>query len=135
MSNTFVTTVRFNLDREEDRLALKYLQGEGRERFGSYTQAIIALANDAISAKDCTPTREADGADTKEEALFQRIAETVRHAIEDSPIGSIASLLKFLQAIPAMPYSAPPEQQIPIPQEEETNEEDWEAVDDFLGGL
>ena len=135
MSNTFVTTVRFNLDREEDRLALKYLQGEGRERFGSYTQAIIALANGAISTKEDVSPNEVDEAGTKEEAFFRRIAETVQHAIEGSPIGSIASLLKFLQAIPAMPSSAPPEQQLPISQEEETNEEDWEAVDVFLGGL
>jgi len=48
VSNTFVTTVRFNLDKEEDCRALDYLQGEGRNRYGSYTQAIITALNAGV---------------------------------------------------------------------------------------
>lgn len=65
MSNTFVTTIRFNLDREEDRRALEYLQGEGRKRYGSYTQAIITAMNGCGDKQD---TFEADPEKAREKS-------------------------------------------------------------------
>ena len=67
MSNTFVTTIRFNLDREEDRRALEYLQGEGRNRFGSYTQAIITALNGCCDKQAEQIASEADPEKEREE--------------------------------------------------------------------
>lgn len=131
VSNTFVTTIRFNLDREEDRRALEYLQGEGRKRYGSYTQAIITAVNGCGDKQD---TFEADPEKAREEAFLQRIEETIRRAIAESPIGSVASLMRLFKTIPAasVPATAvtPPE-----PHMEEQPEEDWSAADDFMSGF
>lgn len=101
VSNTFVTTVRFNLDRVEDRRALEYLQGEGRNRYGSYTQAIITALNGCGDKQSEQTAVEADPEKAREEAFLQRIEETIRRAIEESPIGSMASLMRLFQTMPA----------------------------------
>ena len=131
MSNTFVTTIRFNLDREEDRRALEYLQGEGRKRYGSYTQAIITAVNGCGDKQD---TFEADPEKAREEAFLQRIEETIRRAIEESPIGSMASLMRLFQTIPAVSAPTTAVTQ-PEPHMEEQPEEDWSAADDFMSGF
>ena len=131
VSNTFVTTIRFNLDREEDRRALEYLQGEGRKRYGSYTQAIITAVNGCGDKQD---TFEADPEKAREEAFLQRIEETIRRAIAESPIGSMASLMRLFQTIPAASAPTTAVTQ-PEPHMEEQLEEDWSAADDFMSGF
>ena len=134
VSNTFVTTIRFNLDREEDRRALEYLQGEGRNRYGSYTQAIIMAVNGCRDKQVEQTVVEADPKKEREEELLTRIEETIQRAIAESPIGNLTTLMKFFQTIPAasIPTTTvtPPE-----PHMEEQPEEDWSAADDFMSGL
>ena len=129
-----MTTIRFNLDREEDRRALEYLQGAGRKRYGSYTQAIITAVNGCRDKLAEKTVIEADPEKEKEEAFLQRIEETIRRAIAESPIGSMASLMRLFKTIPAasVPATAvtPPE-----PHMEEQPEEDWSAADDFMSGF
>ena len=134
MSNTFVTTIRFNLDREEDRRALEYLQGEGRNRYGSYTQAIITALNGCCEKQAGQIDVEVNPEQVREEALLQRIEETIRRAIEDSPIGSMATLMKLFQTIPAASVPATTATQPESPAEEEP-EEDWSSADDFMSGF
>ena len=134
MSNTFVTTIRFNLDREEDRRALEYLQGEGRNRYGSYTQAIITALNGCCEKEVEQSAAEADPERTKEEALLRRVEETIHRAIEDSPIGSMATLMKLFQTIPVASIPATTAMQ-PEPPAEEEPEEDWSSADDFMSGF
>ncbi len=134
MSNTFVTTIRFNLDREEDRRALEYLQGEGRNRFGSYTQAIIAAINQCSGRYDEQTAVEADPEKEREDAFLQRIEEKIRQAIEESPIGSMASLMRLFQMAPAAMVPATAAVQTEDPVEEEP-EEDWSSADDFMSGF
>ena len=126
-----MTTIRFNLDREEDRRALDYLQGEGRKRYGSYTQAIITAVNGCGDKQD---TVEVDPEKSREEAFLKRIEETIHQTIAESPIGSMASLMRLFQTIPAasVPATAvtPPE-----PALEEQPEDDWSAADDFMSGF
>ena len=134
MSNTFVTTVRFNLDRVKDRRALDYLQGEGRNRYGSYTQTIITALNGCGDKQSEQTAVEADPEKAREEAFLKRVEEAIRRAIEESPIGSVASLMRLFQTMPASSVPAttvtPPE-----PALEEQPEEDWSAADDFMSGF
>ncbi len=134
MSNTFVTTIRFNLDREEDRRALEYLQGEGRNRYGSYTQAIIAAVNGCRDQLAEKTVIEADPEKGKEEAFLQRIEETIRRAIAESPIGNLTTLMRLFQTIPAVSAPTTAVTQ-PEPHMEEQPEEDWSAADDFMSGF
>ncbi len=46
MSGVFTTTLRFNLEREEDRAALEWLQTMDRNEYKSYSRAVIAAVND-----------------------------------------------------------------------------------------
>ncbi|MBR1560226.1 MAG: hypothetical protein IJ646_08315 [Clostridia bacterium] len=134
MSNTFVTTIRFNLDREEDRQALEYLQGEGRDRYGSYTQAVITAVNQCGGRQDEQIVVEDDPERTKEEAFLRRIEETIHKAIEDSPIGSMAMLMRLFQTIPvaSIPATAAAQSE---PLAEDEPEEGWSSADDFMSGF
>ena len=134
VSNTFVTTIRFNLDREEDRRALDYLQGEGRKRYGSYTQAIITAVNGCRDQLAEKTVIEADPEKEKEEAFLQRIEETIRRAIAESPIGNLTTLMRLFQTIPA---ASDPTTTVtpPEPHMDEQPEEDWSAADDFMSGF
>ena len=134
VSNTFVTTIRFNLDREEDRRALEYLQGEGRNRYGSYTQAIITAVNGCRDQLAEKTVIEADPEKGKEEAFLQRIEETIRRAIAESPIGNLTTLMRLFQTIPAVSAPTTAVTQ-PEPHMEEQPEEDWSAADDFMSGF
>lgn len=77
---------------------------------------------------------EDDPEKSREEVLLGRIEETIRRAIAESPIGSMASLMRLFQTIPAASVPAttvtPPE-----PALEEQPEEDWSAADDFMSGF
>jgi len=134
VSNTFVTTIRFKLHWEEDRRALEYLQGEGRNRYGSYTQAIITALNGCGDKQSEQTAVEADPEKAREDAFLQRIEETIRRAIEESPIGSMASLMRLFQTIPAASVPATAAT-MPKPALEEQPEEDWSAADDFMSGF
>ena len=134
MSNTFVTTIRFNLDREEDRRALEYLQGEGRNRYGSYTQAIITALNGCCEKEVEQSAAEADPERTREEALLRKIEETICRTIEESPIGSMAALMQLFQMshIALIPATTATQPEPPV---EEEPEEDWSSADDFMSGF
>ncbi|MBQ8110933.1 MAG: hypothetical protein IJ124_12310 [Clostridia bacterium] len=134
MSNIFVTTIRFNLDREEDRRALDYLQGEGRKRYGSYTQAIITALNGCGDKQSEQTTVETDPEKVKEEVFLQRVEETIQRGIAESPIGSMASLMQLFQTTPAASVPATAVT-MPEPALEEQPEEDWSAADDFMSGF
>lgn len=134
MSNTFVTTVRFNLDGEEDRRALEYLQGEGRNRYGSYTQAIITALNRCGDKLSRQSDVEVDPEKVREEAFLRRIEETIHSAITESSIGNLTTLMRLFQTIPAVSVPATPV----TPSEpalEEQPEEDWSSADDFMSGF
>ena len=49
MSNIFTTTLRLNLDNEDDRRAWEYLRGLDRTRHKSYSSAIVSAINDHFS--------------------------------------------------------------------------------------
>ena len=134
MSNTFVTTIRFNLDREEDRRALEYLQGKGRNRYGSYTQAIITALNGCCEKQTGQTTVEADPEKEREEAFLRRVEETIRRTIEESPIGSMAALMQLFQMahIASIPATTATQPEPPV---EEEPEEDWSSADDFMSGF
>ena len=50
MSNLFTTTLRFNLNREDDRRALEYLRSA--DGYRSYSRAVIAAVNDHFSRRE-----------------------------------------------------------------------------------
>ena len=49
MSRFYTTTLRFNLDKPDDRMALQCLQDAGKEEYKSLNRAVIAAVNDHVS--------------------------------------------------------------------------------------
>ena len=85
MSNLFTTTLRFNLNREDDRRALEYLRSA--DGYRSYSRAVIAAVNDHFSRMEkmkddpYLETRE------KEDAFLRRITEAIEQGLRFAPVG------------------------------------------------
>jgi len=65
MSRIFTTTLRLNLDNEEDRRAWEYLQHRDRKQYRSYSSAVVAAVNDHFSRQEkfaADPFLENEGA-------------------------------------------------------------------------
>ena len=117
MSNLFTTTLRFNLNREDDRRALEYLRSA--DGYSSYSRAVIAAVNDHFSRmkkmKDdpYLETRE------KEDAFLRRVQETIEKSLPATPALQLAQLFQNVQT-------------------QETSQEDDENFDaamDFINSL
>ena len=78
---------------------------------------------------------EVDPEKAREEAFLDRIEETIRGTIAESPIGSMAALMRLFQTFPiaSPPETAPAKPETPSVEDE--SEEDWSAADDFMSGF
>lgn len=101
MSKRIVSTnIRFNLEKEADQSAWKYLQQRDKQQHRSYSKAVIAAVNDYFERRgrlDADPyleTRE------KEDAFLLRVLETIRAGFDHAaPVGPANTLLNLLQNI------------------------------------
>lgn len=93
MSNLFTTTLRFNLNREDDRRALEYLRSA--DGYSSYSRAVIAAINDHFSRRErmkddpYLETRE------KEDAFLRRVQETIEKSLSAAPPCSLHSSFRM----------------------------------------
>ena len=132
MSNVFSTTVRFNLDREEDRSALVWLQSMDREEYRSYSRAIIASVNDHFSRKaklaadPYLETRE------KEDAFLLRVQQTVEQGVATANI--LAKLFSGTQCVPPQ-LSTEVQSDSSVSASKENTDEDMDAALDFVNGF
>ena len=114
MNRFYTTTLRFSLDKPDDRMALEYLHGAGKEEYKSLNRAVIAAVNDhflrkaRIAADPYLETRE------KEDDFLRRVRETVEQS---------------LQTVPA----AAPTPTAIVPASD--SEEDFDAAMDFINSL
>ena len=128
MRNIFTTTIRFNLDREEDRTALNWLQTVNRKEYHSYSRAVIAAVNDHFSRKarlDADPYLETRA---KEDAFLERVLETVEQGMQSSAVNSLNGLVSLLQGVRTV---APP----PVPEQDGEEADDLNTALDFIDGL
>ena len=123
MSKIFTTTLRLNLENEDDRRAYDYLRGMDRTQYKSYSSAIVTAINDYFSWQErladdpFLETRE------KQDAFLSEIKDTIRESLHLSGagIGNLAALLQSAQ---------------PAPRPDETmSEEAFETAMDFINGL
>ena len=91
------TNIRLNLCEEQDRLAWEYLQTMDREKYKSYTKAVVAALNDYFSrmyrneAEPYLETRE------KEDAFLERVETAIREGVKESvPMAMAKNLLEML---------------------------------------
>ena len=123
MSMIFTTTLRLNLDNEDDRRAWEYLRSMDRTRYKSYSSAIVTAVNNHFSRQErladdpFLETRE------RQEACLSEIKDTIRESLQTSGagIGGLAALWQSAQ---------------PVPRSDETMSEDaFDTAMDFINGL
>lgn len=108
MSKRIVSTnIHFNLEKETDQSAWKYLQQRGKRQYRSYSKAVIAAVNDyferrgRLNADPYLETRE------KEDAFLLRVPETIRAGLNQSiPVNAADTLLRLLQDTQPQPMQA-----------------------------
>ena len=91
------TNIRLNLCDEQDRQAWEYLQTMDREKYKSYTRAVVGALNDYFSreyrneADPYLETRE------KEDAFLERVETAIRDGVKESvPMAMAKNLLEML---------------------------------------
>ena len=91
------TNIRLNLCDEQDRQAWEYLQTMDREKYKSYTRAVVVALNDYFSreyrneADPYLETRE------KEDAFLERVETAVRDGVKESvPMAIAKNLMEML---------------------------------------
>ena len=114
MNRVYTTTLRFSMDKPDDRVALEYLQGVGKEEYKSLNRAVIAAVNDHflrkthLAADPYLETRE------KEDAFLRRVQETIEQSLRAVP----AVAPTTLSAVPVSDF-----------------EEDFDTAMDFINSL
>ena len=123
MSKIYTTTLRLNLENEDDRRAYDYLRGMDRAQYRSYSSAIVTAINDHFSRQErladdpFLETRE------RQEAFLSEVKDTIRESLQTSEtgLGSLAALLQSAQPAPK--------------QDEAMSEEAFDTAMDFINGL
>ena len=138
MSNVFTTTIRFNLDHEEDRSALACLQKMDRQEYKSYSRAVIAAINDHFSRQERLAADPYLETREKEDAFLLRIEEAVGRGL--SSAGTLAQVLQNMQgasARNAAENATNPQLSASVftPVFEPDTAEDMEAALDFVDGF
>lgn len=124
MKRIFTTTVRLNLDDEDDRRAFEHLQRLDKRQYRSYSKAIVAAVNAYFDRQERLATDPYLETREKEDAFLAKIEQTIRSSLRDSaPLGA-DSFLQLLQG--AQPAAAPAAQ---------TDEGDISAALDFANSF
>ncbi len=125
MNEIFTTTVRLNLTKDEDRRAWAYLQTMDRERYKSYTRAVVTAINDHFSRQERLAADPYLETREKEDAFLRRVQEAVEQGIQSANANSLGNLVALLQGVrPAIP-----------PASGEMTDADFDTAMDFINGL
>ena len=123
MNKIFTTTLRLNLENEDDRRAWEYLRSMDRTQYRSYSSAIVAAINDHFSRQErladdpFLETRE------RQETFLEEVKATIRESLQTSgaSLGGLTALLQSGQTTPK--------------QDEVMSEEAFDTAMDFINGL
>ena len=129
MSNIFTTTIRFNLDRAEDREALFWLQSANKSEYRSYSRAVIAAVNDHFGRKARLKDDPFLETRSKEEAFLKRVLDTVERGMQSSAVNSLNGLVALLHGgqVAASPSA--------LITENAEAEDDLDTALDFIDGM
>lgn len=99
MKSIYTTTVRLNLNEDDDRRAWEYLRQLDKKKYRSFSKAVVTAINDyfgRLEQLDADPyleTRE------KEEAFLQEIRETIRRSLQQSAPANLGAILQLMQGV------------------------------------
>ena len=123
MSEIFTTTLRLNLENEDDRRAWEYLRGMDRKQYRSYSNAIVTAINDHFSRRERLANDPFLETRERQEAFLNEIKDTIRESLQTSGAG-LGGLTALLQSVQ------------PASQRDGTmSEEAFDMAMDFINGL
>ena len=110
--NVKALCLRFNLSDEDDRRAYGYLQDRDKAEFGSYTKLVSRAVNEFFERRSRLADDSYFETREKEDAFIARVLEAARCSS------------------PSVPVS-----QTPVAEEQAENDENVDAIFDFLDGF
>ena len=123
MSRIFTTTLRLNLENENDRRAYDYLRSMDKTWYKSYSSAIVTAINDHFSRQERLSSDPFLETRERQEAFLEEVKAVIRESVLTSGVG-LGGLAAFLQGVQ------------PAPQPDETmSEEAFDTAMDFINGL
>ena len=117
------TNIRFDLNREDDRKAYKYLRHMDRTQYKSYTRAVVASLNDSFSRQEKMQADPFLETREKEDRFLARLLDTVKDGIRQGMSGI------------QLTAPAPPAQTEAKPDAYDANQENYEIAEAFLKDL
>ena len=139
--NIINTNIRLNLCDEQDRQAWEYLQTMDREKYKSYTRAVVVALNDYFSreyrneADPYLETRE------KEDTFLERVETAIRDGVKESvPMAMAKNLLEMLTPFlkESVGENSVPDRVLALEKSDHgvaENTLDWEQEDDLDAAL
>ena len=123
MSKIFTTTLRLNLENEDDRRAWGYLRSLDRTRYKSYSSAVVTAINDHFSRQERLANDPFLETRERQEAFLEEVKDTIRESLQTSGagLGGLTALLQSAQPVPK--------------QDEAISEEAFDTAMDFINGL
>ena len=107
MSRIFTTTLRLNLDDEDDRRAWERLHRLDKREYRSYSKAIVAALNgyfdrqERLAADPYLETRE------KEDAFLRQVMDAIEAGLRSAPLSIFRQTVAALPATPPAPEPEP----------------------------
>ena len=123
MNKIFTTTLRLNLENEDDQRTYDYLRGMDRTRYKSYSRAIVTAVNDHFSRQEHLADDPFMETRERQEAFLEEVKAAIRESIQTSgaSFSGLAALLQSAQPLPK--------------QDEAISEEAFDTAMDFINGL
>ena len=91
------TNIRLNLCDEQDRQAWEYLQTMDRQKYKSYTKAVVAALNDYFAREYRNEEDPYLESREKEDAFLERVETAVRDGVKESaPMAIAKNLMEIL---------------------------------------
>ena len=91
------TNIRLNLCDEQDRKAWEYLQTMDRQKYKSYTKAVVAALNDYFAREYRNEEDPYLETRKKEDAFLERVETAIRNGVKESvPMAMAKNLFELL---------------------------------------
>ena len=91
------TNIRLNLCDEQDRQAWEYLQTMDRQKYKSYTKAVVAALNDYFAREYRNEEDPYLESREKEDAFLERVETAIREGVKESvPMAMAKNLVEML---------------------------------------
>ena len=91
------TNIRLNLCDEQDRKAWEYLQTMDRQKYKSYTKAVVAALNDYFAREYRNKEDPYLESREKEDAFLERVETAIRDGVKESvPMAMAKNLVELL---------------------------------------